>query len=77
MTFHQLYTACLSRELKARIHQFDCGERVTITNGVGELFSVSKECGEEPNAIDVAGSWLISNGYIRHRDIPAAKAAQD
>jgi len=77
MTFHQLYAACKAHDMRASIHQWDCGETVTINNGVGELFRISKECGEEPSAVHTAGSWLIINGYIKYSDLPAPKADTD
>lgn len=77
MTFHQLEAACKANDLVASIYQYDCGERVTIKNGVGELFSSSKDCGEEPNAVDIAGSWLLSTNHIHESDIPPARKHED
>lgn len=77
MTFHQLYTACARRGLAASIHQWDCGETVRVRNGVGELFSVSKDCGADPNAVATAATWLITNGYIKYSDAPSPRADTD
>jgi hypothetical protein len=64
MTFRELYAACVRKGMSASLYQFDCGERVTITNHVGELFSTTKECGDSPNAIDFAADWLEQNGFL-------------
>jgi len=72
-----LEAACKARDLRASIYQFDCGERVTIRNGIGELFSTSKDCGEEPNAVDLAGAWLLAEGYIAEGDIPPMRRGTD
>lgn len=77
MRFHQLFQAAKVNKLSATLYQFDCGETVTIRNGQGVLFRASKECGEEPNAIDVTGAWLLAEGFIKEHDIPAPRPDRD
>ena len=69
VTFHQLEAACRANNMSVSLFQFDCGETVTVTNGVGQLFRVTKECGED-DAVDVAATWLITHTFIKLSDIP-------
>lgn len=77
-TFHQLQEACNDVGYNVTIHQYDCGERVTVRYPDGkELFSTSKDCGEEPSAVDITTAYMLAEGYIRDSDIPDAKPDED
>lgn len=77
MTFYQLERACQQVGLSASIYQYDCGERVTVRRAGRVLFSSDKECGQEPNAVDMAGAYLLAQGFITDDNIPAPRRDTD
>ena len=69
MRFEQLRAACRDVGLHAERAQFDCGERVSITDDNKVIAHAISECGDAETATDRVARELVTRKYLLPWDV--------
>jgi len=72
-TFRELQTACANRGLNARLHIFDNGDTVIVSDLQGnEILRATAEHGDRFTSTDMAAKTLMERGAISIFDFPSS-----
>jgi hypothetical protein len=72
-TFLELQKACANRGLHARLHIFEGGETVEVTDLEGkQILRSTAEYGHPASAVDMTAKSLFEKGLLTPFDFPAS-----